>query len=401
MKRILFDVLVMALCLFMLSSCVADESNNRYDYKESIDGDYIDYGDTGNQSQDHGSSSSTDTLADRIQEERSHLSESEIDESYVKIYTAEELKNISKNKNYILMNDIDLDGAEWTPISPMKDNLDWKLQQCFAGIFDGNGYKISNFKITSPSYANGLFGYISGEIRNLGVTDFNINYTVVGHETAAGGIVGMNNGKIFGCYAIGQINVCSGSNAYIGGLIGGNNNEVASISNCYADVNVTARTEGKYSVIYAGGFIGAASSGSITKSYAMGNVEVTAAAGDASAYAGGFAGIFMRNADITNCFATGNTSATATEFYGEAVAKKLFASNLNPAFTSDINSYGTYEQKTKVINRQNETNPFDENFTHPDRDSVKSLLTVEFLKNSLEWDQDIWILKDGTFPTLN
>ncbi len=401
MKKTILNVLVVTLCMLMLSSCFrrADNGYNNYD---NTGENYGDYGNDGNSNQGGDGSSSSDTLVlERVQDERRHLSESEIDSSYIKIFTAEELKSISKNKNYILMNDIDLGGAEWTPLFPMKDKLDWKLEKCFAGIFDGNGYKISNFKITSPSYANGLFGYISGEIKNLGVTDFSINYTVVGHESAVGGIVGINNGKISCCYASGKINISSGGNAYVGGLVGGNNSKAALISNCYADVNITAHTGGKYAIIYAGGFVGAASEGDITKSYSMGNIEATANGKEATAYAGGFAGIFMRNANITDCFSIGNTFATATEFYGDAYAKKLFACNTNPAFISQLNSYGTYEQETKIIKRGNETNPFDGDFANPDQDSVKSLLTVGFLKNTVKLDQSIWVLKDASFPTLS
>jgi len=56
-------------------------------------------------------------------------------EGYTPITNEEELKNIDLTQNYILMADIDLKGAEWTPIGT------------FEGIFDGNGFSICNFVI--------------------------------------------------------------------------------------------------------------------------------------------------------------------------------------------------------------------------------------------------------------
>jgi hypothetical protein len=86
----------------------------------------------------------------------------------IAITTADDLKNVSSNLsgNYILLNDIDLGGEEWTPIGD-SDNP-------FTGSFDGNGYKIFNFKITGAvKYASltGLIGYNKGTIKNLGVEE--------------------------------------------------------------------------------------------------------------------------------------------------------------------------------------------------------------------------------------
>ena len=58
----------------------------------------------------------------------------------------------------------------------------------FQGVFNGNGYEIQNLKLTSSSYvgneiqngptdgyAVGLFGYLYGEVKNLGVSNVNIS----------------------------------------------------------------------------------------------------------------------------------------------------------------------------------------------------------------------------------
>ena len=63
----------------------------------------------------------------------------------------DDLKNISTNvvQKYILMQNIDLDGDEWTPIGSMTSP--------FVGVFDGNGYEIINFTIAREQTYTGLY----------------------------------------------------------------------------------------------------------------------------------------------------------------------------------------------------------------------------------------------------
>jgi len=59
---------------------------------------------------------------------------------YTGIYTVSDLKALQGSDaktNYILMNDLDLSGENWTPIK--FKSYDYK------GTFDGNGYTIKNF----------------------------------------------------------------------------------------------------------------------------------------------------------------------------------------------------------------------------------------------------------------
>ncbi len=90
---------------------------------------------------------------------------------YVKISTADDLKALAADPNkwsskykYVLTNDIDLGGAEWSPIGYYyvfgtrystdrvslsgAFNSAWQSGTPFMGTFDGNGHTISNFKIT-------------------------------------------------------------------------------------------------------------------------------------------------------------------------------------------------------------------------------------------------------------
>ncbi|MFR5091690.1 MAG: hypothetical protein ACLTDR_06410 [Adlercreutzia equolifaciens] len=69
--------------------------------------------------------------------------------------------------------DVDLEGAEWTPISAgtRKGSGIAEGSTPFAGTFDGAGHTVSGLKITSTQgadYAIGLFGILDGAtVKNL------------------------------------------------------------------------------------------------------------------------------------------------------------------------------------------------------------------------------------------
>ena len=93
-----------------------------------------------------------------------------------------------KNAKVILNTDVDLAGVEWAPIGS-ESNF-------FEGIFDGNGHKVSNFKVTTLDGHAGLFGYARATIKNISVE----NVTLVAHHYA-GGIVGQGYVKLDNCHA--------------------------------------------------------------------------------------------------------------------------------------------------------------------------------------------------------
>lgn len=170
------------------------------------------------------------------------VTESAVPEGYTPIRTVDELYAIRNNLNgkFILMNDIDLsevtaEGGEldtghgWTPI------------QNFAGTFDGNGYRIKGMQIRGKvdSQCIGLFGKISGTIKNLGLVDILINVTDVNTSgnydgipeyNACGTVAGwVDGGVIKNCFTSGKVNI---KRTRLGGIVGiGEWN--ASISNCY------------------------------------------------------------------------------------------------------------------------------------------------------------------------
>jgi hypothetical protein len=78
------------------------------------------------------------------------------------IETPEDFFAMSNNRsgNYVLKNDIDFTEVEF--ITPFTSS--------FIGSFEGNGFTLSNIKITESRLYNGVFGYISsGTVKNVNI----------------------------------------------------------------------------------------------------------------------------------------------------------------------------------------------------------------------------------------
>ena len=147
--------------------------------------------------------------------------------------------NNFSGKTVYLSNHIDLANAEWVPIGTAATP--------FAGMFNGQGLTISNLKITEYTSYAGLFGYVSGSIKDFSVTGANVtvkgtvtvdNYaaiacaysvyaisgvTTAGHLNATvtgyvGGVVGCASGSLDNCSNSAQINAPDAS--YVGGVAG-------------------------------------------------------------------------------------------------------------------------------------------------------------------------------------
>ena len=247
------------------------------------------------------------------------------------IYSVNDLKRMSLSGNYTLMSDLNLQGAEWTPIGTKNSP--------FKGTFNGNGHVIANYKITSQTQYAGLFGYISNStIQNLRVVDFVINISYADKYTGwvianfAGGISGFNNlGNIKNCYASGSITTISNevsyryhAHTYTGGLVGYNSGTIA---NCHTAGSIMATAHDES---YAGGLIGY-NIGSIKNCYASSTVTATAQDNgqiytghypNPNVFAGGLVGWNgVENIDdkikaiIINSYASGNVTATAYSSY--------------------------------------------------------------------------------------
>lgn len=212
------------------------------------------------------------------------------------ISSAEELAKLAEMQNkglitdgseFVLSGNIDLSdyssGNGWTAIGTNS--------HMFASSFDGNGYKISNLKISGTQSSQGLFYGLDngGTIKNVSLENVDIS----GSNTV-GALVGIVfSGSINNCNASGSV---TGTDYQVGGLIGVYMSS-ANLQNCYANVDV----KGSYSV---GGLVGLARSNStIKKCFATGNVTGSADK------VGGLVGATY-NTNIENCYATGKISGT-------------------------------------------------------------------------------------------
>lgn len=101
------------------------------------------------------------------------LQANEIPEGYIEITSAYALNKIRDNLSgkYIITQDIDMDGYNWTPIGTSEEP--------FTGVLDGNKKILTNFKINNENVTAatsiGLFGCTSNAtISNLFVKGANI-----------------------------------------------------------------------------------------------------------------------------------------------------------------------------------------------------------------------------------
>ena len=206
---------------------------------------------------------------------------------------------ISSANTFIMGADIDMSSvSNWNPIG--------RSAECaFKGSFNGNGYEIQNLNIdliNGVYDSSGLFGYMYGDVKFLGISGANVRSDQRNIGILAGVVDGSKT--INNCYVQGNIEqIGNNSNVFVGGMIGKMN------SGCvikYSHADITLRnTSGTSYGKSLGGLVGQVS-GSITiqNSYAKGVLEETT--GNTEAKMGGLVGS-NTEADggcvsITSCF---------------------------------------------------------------------------------------------------
>lgn len=170
------------------------------------------------------------------------------------------ITNSSLNSNYNgrfikLDANVDMRGAAVAPIT------------IFEGTLNGNGYKVSNFSISSVEYGGetlgGLVGINRGTIFNLSIAaDVNVN----ARQAKVGMIAAINDGNILNVKAEGNINVSYKTTAsrhadlVVGGMVGVNNKTLAGSSNfaltVAGSINVNVTGTSIYSTVYAANLAG-------------------------------------------------------------------------------------------------------------------------------------------------
>ena len=265
---------------------------------------------------------------------------------------------------YELMNNLDFDennddqitsadatywnsGAGWTPIGVASTGA----ATVFSATFDGNDNTISNLFIAdSTSTATGggfvgLFGDVSGTIRDVGLLDVNITNTRTSTASSnnfgrTGALAGrLSGGAVRGSYVAGGSvthNTSSTSNGTAGCLLG---YASAPVSDSYATCNVSGTNNGALS---AGGLIGE-TTGTVDSTYATGTVTVT---GTGIAAFGGLTGTAWGRVSVS--YATGNVTATGLGRVGGLIGRILGPSYANYA-TGNVSGSGTGNGSTNAL----------------------------------------------------
>ena len=350
------------------------------------------------------------------------------------VTSAEELFLVAENINsginasayYKLTNNIDLGGREWTPIGATQTNS-------FCGYFDGNGYSICNFKISSGTCA-GLFGYVSkGTITKLGIKNFSIN--ISSHKAGdvyAGGLAGYATNA-----GISEISVTGASiivsmtgtittnsdkdDPYVGGIIGfgiARNGEKTTLTNCYSRVDIDSKNTAGYSRV--GGIAGRldTTSGSVSSMEYCYSVGSMRSQSYNSSYAGGLVGYLYSYGSsyspeigaslsdddvdvmIKNSFAAANVYSLSTEYIsyvGNITGNCNTHAGINNAFYPKT---GT----TITADKTNGTNKtvVDSNGISADAGVFKDSATIS-QKMSFDFES-IWSIDDevnGGYPYLS
>lgn len=197
----------------------------------------------------------------------------------------------------------------------------------FTGSFNGNNYTIYNLLINnSATDYQGLFGYVSGTLQNINLTDANVTGKI-----NTGALVGCLNGTaITNCTVSGTSSVTGESS--VGGLVGYSYDTTITGCNTNADVEGTSNA--------IGGFIGLAQITTVTGCYTKGDVTITGSTGADNA--GGFIGnISTNDCQVIISFARGDVISTNSSFNRiGGFAGTNFGTITNCYSTGDVQSAG-------------------------------------------------------------
>lgn len=268
---------------------------------------------------------------------------------------ADDVNSGQRDLNAIQTADIDLNGIDnWKPIG-IKYLSDLRP---FTGIYNGNGYTISNLKIsnTKRDDAVGLFGMTDGDALLTGIHLRDVEIILPDQTFSVGTLVGLNSGgsTVSLCSAQGIINT-SEYRPNVGGLVGTN---AGTITRCRTNVEITVdriRLLGQLSAD-AGGITGVNSGGLLFACHAIGSVtmKVNTSEGN-SIYAGGIAGENFNDSGSTIycCIAEGDVSVTSetanVNIYAGGLVGYNYRGLLNSCYARGTATASTIEAKVGAI----------------------------------------------------
>jgi len=207
---------------------------------------------------------------------------------------------------YKLVTDIDLNGEEWAPIG-VGDNR-------FQGHFDGQGYTISNYKITvaNGSYYGFFKGVLKGSVKNLNLTGYNIDIQTNGRYRI-GGLAGwVTDSEIINCTVNGTLNLktTDSNTQHIGQMLGyiDKTTEFETSSKVYGCSAEGLMTAQGY-IVYGGGFAGYGKNVDIAMCSAKGSINIKSTN---AIYGGGFIGSAYSSCVMNYNYSTTSVSCDST-----------------------------------------------------------------------------------------
>ncbi len=293
-------------------------------------------------------------------------------------------------------NDLTMDGNN-EGFSPIGNN-----STKFSGVYDGQGYGISNLNINRPtSKYVGLFGIIKGSaekesvVKNLALT----NEVIVG-DGYVGGFLGKNlSGKISNCSSQGKVS-SNTSTGYIGGFVGYNIGPASIVSSCISNVEVIGSSSGNY----IGGFVGRERSyAKVEKSYSRGSVV---SGGDK---VGGFVGQSALG-KVSNCYSTSSVETTGSGSSIGGFCGATYEATIEFCYSVGTNS--THKTKGFLGAEGGSNNVYSNNYLDTLASgcnqtaleiaaSGKTTSEMQTESTYVGWDfTNTWGLEEGNYPTL-
>ena len=262
--------------------------------------------------------------------------------------SSQDMLNIKVNCNYRLTNNIDMSGIyNYNPIG--------NTANPFVGIFDGQGYKISNLTITKNNEGEiGLFGAVkNANIKNLALNAISL---INNGADNAGVLAGYSSYSQYERLSLRDINinVSNTSSSSVGGLIGNSYND-----NLYKCAITGHNNTLKYTNSYSGysevgGFIGNSNS-TLKVCYSI--VDVVCDGGDSNNCdfrVGNFIGVNDSNGNINQVFSVGSSNtatcayATTGGFVGinRGIILNFYTDSYPHVYSSN---HGGYNVKSGVV----------------------------------------------------
>lgn len=211
----------------------------------------------------------------------------------------------------VLTTNIDLTGEAWTPIGSESNP--------YTGTFDGQNHTISGMTLENAESYSGLFGNVTGTVRDFTVTG---SITITGDETVSrvGGAVGSLGtasvgGTVSGVTSKVNITVSAG-NDHIGGVVGSMpENSSPTVESCVYTGNITVTVEAGS----VAGVVGYIRTGTIQNCANWGGISINTG-GNGSV--GGILG-YCNNGKIyiRNCYNSGSIAAEGTANVGAIVGQ--------------------------------------------------------------------------------